>query len=151
MKIFFHLTIIVRYQFGIAIADKFGNIRQKSFLKHHHDNKEKTGENAQSYQNILSERFLKQDEATTKMIDDDELHSFFGKNRKKLFLRHHHPIQSLSPVSCFKDASKNFDRLTWALLEYKILEAQFTKNHERSMYNKYFTTYLSNLRKHENV
>ena len=115
MKIFFHLTI------AIATAGKFGKIQQKSFLKHHHNNTEKTRGNSRSYQNIQSKRFQ----------DKTNLH------------RQDAVSYSTNALS----QQKSFDQLTWLLMKYKNIEAQFDMNHKRSMYNKYFTTYVSKLQK----
>lgn len=129
MKIIIHLT------FALATA-KFGT--KKSFLKHHHDITEKTGGTANSYVQA------KQDDANTEMIQKDKLlHKSVGKNRQKLFLQHHQTKPSKKNIEEETSKNEEFDQLTWLLMKYKSIEAQFTQKHERHTYNHYFSKYLS--------
>lgn len=129
MKILFHLTL------ALATA-KFGT--KKSFLKHHHDITKKTGGTANSYVHA------KQDDANTEMIQKDKLlHKSVGKNRQKLFLHHHQKKTSQKNIEEKAWKNDEFDQLTWLLMKYKSIEAQFTHKHERHTYNDYFSKYLS--------
>lgn len=148
MKLLFHLTIVV------VTANKFGGLRQKSFLKHHKNIKERTGRNAPSYQNTGDDSFLKHHNAETEVVEEVELSNqaplsirkSFGNIRRRTHLQHHKDTTKLHRRDKLSN-QPSFDQLTWLLNKYKTMEKQFITEQHTGRYtlNHYFSKYVSKL------